>query len=712
MPSSRRGGDGPAFCCYGCRIAYGLARAAHPDQSPAGAAPNTLLLRLGLGVFLTMNIMVFNWVLLWEHVFGPPDGAAAAGPYHLLAPLISYLLMLLCTMVMAALGVPLAADALAAGTRRFRLDADLLIVLGVLAAYVLSVVNTLRGSRDLYFDTAALILLLVTLGRFLDARARTRAMATATTALAALPDRVTVRTAQGPEALDVGDLGPGHVVRARAGEMVAVDGAVLEGRGHVNEATLTGESRPRPVEPGDDVLAGTISIDGQLWVHARRTGADTALAHMQAALERARLQPPPLQRVADRVAAIFIPAVVVLALVVLAWNAALGQPARGLLDGLSVLLISCPCALGLAAPLATWNAMARSTRDGILFESGHTIEATARIGHAFLDKTGTLTSHDMTLAGIDVLRPEIDETGALRIAAAVGVATPHPIGRCLHAATKARGLRAETCTDAQLLPGLGVRATVGPTRYCLGSRRLLGDMADRAAPAADDDPHAAAWLADDDGPVARFAFEETVRPDAPAALAALRDLGIGVTVLTGDRAGPARSVAERLQVTVHAGLLPDDKVAHVRRWRDRSAGRATVAMVGDGINDAPVLAAADVGIAMGSAADLARQAGAVHLTGDALRLVPLAVRIARHTLRRIRWNLAWAFGYNTIGLTLAAFGALSPAIAALAMLGSSLLIILTSRRAGDVGAPASRGGEGPPAAGPPSPDAVSTAERS
>jgi Cu2+-exporting ATPase len=637
-----------------------------------GGPANALLLRLGLGVFITINIMVFNWLIFWRHVFDASLAEPAATEYGPLASLVSYLLLFLCSIVVAALGAPMAADVMAAK----RIDADVLILIGVVSAFIVSAWNTFRGDFHLYYDTAAVILVLVTLGKYLDAAARTRATEATGSLLADLPG----------EAHAIGD-----IVRVRPGEIIGVDGLVREGTAHVDEATLTGESQPRSVRAQDNVLAGSIALDGALLIEATAVGRDRVIALMQRMLDEARLKQPRIALLADRVAQVFVPAVVVLAIAVFAHRGLDGRWIDGLMDGLCVLLISCPCALGLAAPLATWTALGRAAKHGIVIDSGRTLERASHVRCVCMDKTGTLTRGRMTVESID----SDNAPEALRLAASLERASAHPIAAAF--ADKAGGMPLSEPRDVTTLPGRGLRGEV--------DGRMLELVRDEGELLC-------FILREGERVIARFTLAERLRDDAMAAVDALRADGMDVTMLTGDRPAAAQRIAEELGIAFEAAMLPQDKVSHLESRRRRETPNKGVApnkvigyllqhvggnqksirhfwdgvaMVGDGINDAPVLAAADVAISVGSATDLARQAGQVHLVGEALAGVPLTFRLARHAMRRIRLNLVWAFGYNSVGIALAAAGYLTPVVAAGAMLGSSLLIVLTSKSAGDVG---------------------------
>jgi heavy metal translocating P-type ATPase len=682
LPLSPRGGAAegePAFCCFGCRIAFGLAR---PAESGGDVAPpTTLMLRLGIGIFFAMNIMAFSGVFYSREVFG--DGAGAA--YGALPALLAYLLMLLASVVVVTLGFPLLGEA-SGELRSGRLGADHLIVIGVGAAYVLSVIHVVRGAGSLYFDTVAVVLVVVTLGRLLEAAAKRRATRSVGDALAELPRRLVVRRGGRETEIDGGDVAIGDVVRARAGETIGADGAVVEGEGFVDESNLRGESRPRAACPGDTVLAGTRSLDGTLWVEARAIGPEMAVTQVRMLLARSRATRPAIQRVADRIAGAFVPLVVVLALGVLGWHARNGEAERGLFDALSILLISCPCSLGLAAPLSIWTALRRAAIAGVLVDSAETLEKASGVRRIFFDKTGTLTEPRPRLASIEVASG-IDRDGALAIAASLESESSHPFARAFLDAWHGPLARASA---PRTLPGVGIEGVVAGRRMAIGGARLVDSGAlvdDPLFASAPDAADTVVYLTDALRILARFRIEERLRPEAERAVRELRELGIAATILTGDRIAAAAKVAAVLGVTFDAELLPSEKVARLRASRGRGAAAGSVAVVGDGINDAPMLGAADVGIAMGSATDLARQAGNVHLVADRLDRLPIFFADARAAIRRVRWSLGWAFAYNAIGIALAATGRLTPIFAATAMAASSVITIALSQRSGEPDAP-------------------------
>lgn len=673
VPAGRRDGDGPAYCCFGCRLAREIALPAATAEAGKTGPPTTLLLRLGLGIFLALNIMVASWVPYSRDLFG--GGTVGSEAESALFGLASYLALFLCTIVVALLGLPLAADSLL--TRARRVDAQLLIVIGVFSAYGLSIWHTLRGEGSLYFDTAANVLVVVSLGAYLEAGARQRATASAHRLLAALPRTVRVERSGGSEEIALEDVTVGDLVTVLPGETVPVDGRLTEGASRVDESGLTGEPWARAVEAGDRLLAGSLNREGRIRLTAERVAGDTVLAVMERSLEKARGQRPPIQRLADRVAAIFVPTVVALALGLFAIHAFRGEVATGLLRSLSVLLISCPCALGLAAPLACWHGLRRAAESGILVDSPATLERMAAVERVFFDKTGTLTRPEPRLDRIEV-EPGVGRDWALAAAAGLESASPHPIARAVVEDARRSGIEPAAVTAAVTVPGRGVEGRVDGRLLRLGSRRWAAAL---GLTAAEDGERAEVLLMGENALLASFELEEAERPDAGVAAVGLRSLGVGVAILSGDGEVATQRLATRLGVDGEGALLPDDKVERLEKARQDGT---VVAMVGDGLNDSPVLAAADVGIAVASASDLAKSSGNVRLISDRLDRIPRLTVLARDVRRRIRANLAFAFGFNTVGIGLAASGLLSPLFAAVAMVVSSLAVVRISSRAGRV----------------------------
>jgi Cu+-exporting ATPase len=585
----------------------------------------------------------------------------------------------------------------AASLRRRVPDMNTLIATGTSAAFLLSVVVRLRpdlapSRGGVYLDTAAMIVTLLLLGRLLEARARRRALsAIAELTALAVPQARVVRGGE-ERLVPAESVAVGEEVAVPAGEAIPVDGVVLAGTSAVDEALVTGESLPVTRGPGDPVVGGTINGGGPLRVRVTRTGDATTLAAIVRAVEEAQAGKAPLARLADRIAAAFVPAVFALALLAVLLWALLGGAeglALGLVRGVAVLMIACPCALGLATPMAIVVGIGRAARAGVLFRDGEALERAATLRTVIFDKTGTLTMG----------RPEVTEVTAeagateaevVAIAAALESGAGHPLGRAIVAHAERTAIARATADGVEVAPGLGVGGRVAGRDALVGSARFLAERgvatrgaaipldAARAAGAAD--APGTVLVARDGRLVGAIRVADRLRPEAPEALRALRSLGVSAGMITGDVEPAARAVGEPLGLEpMLSGRLPSEKAAAVR------ALGARVGMVGDGINDGPALSQADVGFAMAGGTDVARAASTVTLVRSDLRLVPGAIRLARATRAAIRRNLLWAFAFNVVGIPLAAgllepgFGvAVSPAAAAFAMAMSSVIVVLSS----------------------------------
>ncbi|MGE5161469.1 MAG: heavy metal translocating P-type ATPase [Betaproteobacteria bacterium] len=577
---------------------------------------------------------------------------------------------------------------------------DLLVSLGTLAAYGLSLYLWLDGVRThgaghmqhLYFEAAAVVIALVLLGKWLEARAK-RQTSEAIRLLAALrPDKALVL--RDGEAVDVpiDDVRLGDLVVIRGGDRVPVDGLVRAGASSVDESMLTGESLPVEKATGDKVTAGSINGGGRLEVETTAVGAETVLSKIIRLVEDAQSAKAPIQRLVDRVAAVFVPVVLVIAIAtVVGWLLAGATFEHALVNAVSVLVIACPCALGLATPTAIIAGTGVAARHGVLIKDAEALELARRIEVVAFDKTGTLTVGKPRVVAVG----ERDPAGRgrmLALAAAVNAGSTHPLADAVRDAVEQEGQPADAADPGarnhRALAGRGVSATLDgddgqPVEIAFGSRRLMNDWkADVSAFLADAEAQEAdgrtvSWLArrtaDGAQALGWLAFGDEPRPTAKAAVEELRRLGIHTTMISGDNAGAAAHIARQLGLERHeANVLPRDKAKRVEALK---ADGRVVAMVGDGINDAPALAAADVGIAMGSGTDVAMHAAGITLLRPDPRLVADAIAISRATVRKIRQNLFWAFFYNAIGIPLAAFGLLTPVFAGAAMAFSSVSVV-------------------------------------
>ena len=556
---------------------------------------------------------------------------------------------------------------------------DLLVAIGTSAAFGLSLVQLLQGEEHLYFEASAIVIAFVLLGRFLEARAK-RATGAAIAELLALRPRTARRLgADGrEEEIPVAALHVGDRVVVRPGERIPADGEVEEGASGVDESALTGESRPVEKNPGDTLATGTVALDGRLVLRATAVGGDTRLAQVAALVQAAQASRAPVQKLVDRVSAVFVPVVVgIAALTFLGWLLAGGGVAAAILHAVAVLVIACPCALGLATPAAIMAGTGAAARAGILVRDAAAIEQAGHITLVAFDKTGTLTEGRPRLAALHPA-PGTTREAALEAAAALQAGSEHPLARAVLEAAKHTPIPAESF---RALPGRGVEGVVEGRRLVLGSQRLLtesnaeaGELT-AAAQAAAAEGQTISWLIDPASQrvLALFAFADTPRPGAEAAIRALAEQHVRTAMLSGDGPAAAQAVARHLGIAeVAAEILPEGKAAQVAAWQ---RGGARVAMVGDGVNDAAALATADLGIAMGSGTDAAIAAAHVTLLRPDPVLAPATLAITRTTLAKIRQNLAWAFGFNTLGIPLAALGYLSPALAGAAMAFSSVAVL-------------------------------------
>jgi len=640
------------------------------------------------------------WVLMGALLSAPlvlPMLGLAVGEHWMLPPLWQWLLATPVQFVLGARFYRAGWHALRSGTGNM----ELLVALGTSAAWAMSVWLWWRAQPGemphLYFEAAAVVITLVRLGKWLEARAKRRTTA-AIRALQALrpeqahllPDGVRREALQD---VSVAELLPGDRVLVRPGERIPADGTVEQGRTQVDESMLTGEPLPVAKAPGDAVTGGSLNGDGAIEVRVTAAGAQSVLQRIIALVQDAQAGKAPVQRLVDRVAAVFVPVVVLVALLTGALWLTVGQAPleTAVLHAVAVLVIACPCALGLATPTAIMAGTGAAARHGILVKDAEALETAQRVRTIAFDKTGTLTVGQPRLVAL-VPAPGVDEAASLRAAAALQAGSTHPLARAVLAAV---GDSAPMpATDAQTVPGRGVRGTVEGVVLALGSP---GWMAELGLPLHGGSRLPAGWaetLAQQQAagatlavlacsqettwhPLALLAFSDEPKPGAAAAIAGLRARGLGVVMISGDQRPAAEAMGRRLGLRpedgeVRAEVLPADKADAVRALQ--AQGRA-VAMVGDGINDAPALAAADVGIAMGSGTDVAMHAAGITLLRGDPALVAAALDISAQTVRKIRQNLFWAFVYNVAGIPLAAFGVLDPVFAGAAMAASSVSVV-------------------------------------
>lgn len=517
----------------------------------------------------------------------------------------------------------------------------------------------------IYLESVGMVITFLLLGRWFELKAKGRSSEALTTLLTMGAKEATVLRGDTETRIPIGDLHEGDIFVVRPGEKIATDGVVLTGHSAVDESLLTGESLPVEVSPGSTVTGATINASGRLQVRATRVGSDTVLAQMGALVTAAQTSKAPVQRLADRIAAVFVPIVIGIAILALVAHLWVGGVAPAFVAAVSVLIIACPCAMGLATPTAILVGTGRGAELGILIKGPEILESTRQIDTIVLDKTGTITEGQMSVAAVQATAGH-SEQEVLRLAAAAEQGSEHPIARAIRAAYDGDIPAAE---DYHELPGQGIEATVDGARVRVGR-----------PPAGYDGTgtQVGVYVADD--VVGTIELQDRVKESAAAAISALQDLGLTPHLLTGDNTGAAHAVARAVgidEANVTAGVMPADKVDTIARLQQQGK---TVAMVGDGVNDAAALAQADLGIAMGAGADVAIEASDITVMNNDLRSVADAVRLARATLRIIKGNLFWAFAYNIILLPVAAFGLLNPLFAGIAMALSSVFVVSNSLR--------------------------------
>ena len=561
--------------------------------------------------------------------------------------------------------------------RRRQLGMDVPVSLAILAAFLASVWHTWQGSGEIYYDSVTMFVFFLLTGRFLEMTARHRAAQISEALVRMLPATATrLNAANEEEIVPIAELAPGDRVLVRPGETLPADGRIIEGASSVDESLLTGESLPLPRQVGEALIGGAVNVDSPLVMRVEKVGADTVLSAISRLLDRAQSEKPRLALLADRIAGGFVAALLIVAVVVLAAWWSLSDFDTAFRITLSVLVVTCPCALSLATPTAIVAATGALTRIGLLTTRGHALETLARATHVIFDKTGTLTFGRPQVAAVETVGG-LEARRGLALAAALERGSEHPVGRAL---AEAAGEMIPLATDVHNTPGSGIEGWIEGRRYRVGRPEFVAALSQSAVSGRDDLDAASTWVAlgDETGLLAWFQLTDTLRPGAAAAVKALQARGLTVELLSGDRPDAVAHIAREVGIaTATGGLSPQDKLDRLRELQRQGA---VAAMVGDGVNDAPVLAAAQVSLAMGSGTQLAHATADMILLSEKLECLVNGVDMARRTLTIMRENFAWAIGYNLIALPLAAGGWLTPWMSAIGMSGSSLLVVLNALR--------------------------------
>ncbi len=645
------------------RLGYGMAEADR-ETDAARIETRNLLLRLGTAVFLWMNVMTFNLAIYAGYFEKTPDSIRHQLPW---------VLMTLATPAVFYAAWPILRLAWH-GAREGVVRMESLLALGVLAAYGYSVVETVRGGDHLYFDTACAIVALVLVGKAVERNARARTSEAVTLLYSLVPKKARLLVPGGETFIAIDALQPGQIIVVKAGERVPADGIVVEGEAHVDESVLTGESKRVAKRPGSAVACGTVNGDAVLHIRATRVAAESTMAQIVQTVEAALTGRSAIERTADRVSRLFVPTIIAIALATVGGWLVVGHAPVGdaLMHGITVLVIACPCALGIATPLALTAAVGAASRRGIFVADSRALEMLPRADVVILDKTGTVTDGDFAL-----LEGDPDELARL---AAVERFSEHPLGRAVTLAVAALA-RLPEATSIEVIRGQGIRGEVDGRLITIGQRGLMSGIPASIEARAREWERSGATVAFygwDDQTRGLLAFGDRIRPDAADLVKRLRGWGIRVIVVSGDSAATTEWVTAQIGADqCHAEVPPEGKAAIVRSLQQQGL---RVVMVGDGINDAPALVHADLGIALGSGTDVAMKAAAVVLVRHELSKVADTIELGRRTLRVVRQNLFWAFFYNTAGVTLAVAGILNPIVAAAGMVISSASVIANSHR--------------------------------
>lgn len=661
------------FCCAGCRLAADL-----QDAYAADRPLQSLQARIGLAVFCTMNVLVFS-MALWSHdVYAHSPSQASL----IWRQLLQYGAMLFSLPVLMLLGQPMLLSAWESA-QRGQVVADQLLSVGVLVAFFHSAISVLLGLNHIYFEIGCVILVAVTIGHLLEATGKHKATTALEQLQHLLPASARRQTPQGEVSVTLQEVELDDVLRVLPGERIPLDGVLLSSSTVVDEQIISGETFRVTKVAGELVIGGSLNLSQEILVRTRARLSESTVHRIAQMVRSAALEKGPQQQLADRLVTWFVPAVIVVCIVTFIYHHRHGTFASAWMTAMAVVLISCPCALGVATPLAAWSALCHAARRGILVRSIKSLEELAKAKVVFFDKTGTLTLGEPRCVGSS-MSPNADRHALVRIAQRLASASNHPLATSLRNALNSVDTPIAGGADVREEPGQGLVAEIPDYGLCcLGSSRFARAHGFEIPPVIEDElrseeriSQAVVLVGWNQQVRGAYWFDDELHAAAKPTIDSLKACGIHPVLLTGDRAERGAWIGVQLGIEAHGGLLPQDKQEKIQKQRQEK----TVVMVGDGINDAPSMAAADVGIAMGTGADLTREAAGICLLRNDLQQIPWLIRHAQRTLSTIRRNLVWAFAYNLIGILIAAAGYLNPILAAVAMTGSSLFVIVDSLR--------------------------------
>ncbi|MFO0914313.1 MAG: cation-translocating P-type ATPase [Pirellulales bacterium] len=690
--SSTPDDDAPVYCCFGCSFAAAIAGSGSESGHARG-----LLIRLGIALFFTMNVMMFALTLWTEDVYGGSqflDHHRAA----VLHEVFRYVCLLSTLPVIYLLGVPLAENVLNQ-PRMLARSTDLLLLLGVLAAFVYSAWSVFQGTGHIYFEVCCVVLLTVTLGRWFEATGKLKTTAALRSLEALVPDQVRLWRDGREEIVPTQSLAVGQDVVVLAGERVPIDGVIVEGNAAVDQQLITGESEPAGMAAGAKVYAGSLNLDGRLRVRVEAAPGHTAIDEIVAIVTAAATTRERYGRLADRVSSIFLPLVIVAALATAGYWIAWGMPSLGILRGLAVVVIACPCALALATPMAIWSCFGRAAQAGIIIRQADVLDRLGSVSVVCVDKTGTLTTGHVSLRQWITTR-EIANTDSAataqsvrRWARALARNSNHPVCQAICAdpgsADSPQSQRSDDQVELESIHAVAGRGLLGrwpaDGSESAGTVGLLGNLAwmEQHQQSIPDDLRAAIAHTREEGRslaliaaggmvLGLLVLDEQIRPEADRMLDFFHHRGLQIQLLTGDHQQRADRLAAQLGIQAIGELLPSDKADRIRDWKQ--AGQC-VLMIGDGVNDAPALAVADVSLAMGCGAEISRHTADVCLLSNDLSQLEFLFQLAGDTIATVRWNLVWSLMYNTLAIPLAMVGWVNPIVAAIAMVVSSLMVV-------------------------------------